>query len=129
MDTNNSTTNTTDKPATAQQQEAAFLLQGELAEGLRSEIGLLPEFANEFAARLIRFLSMRLGAQEIYIPAPSKAERDAAIYRNFDGTNAAALMRRHRVSRSRLYQIYEEQRALHQAASPVSPLKVGQDSA
>lgn len=115
-----------EKPATAKEQEAAFLLQAELAEGLRSEVGLLPEFANEFASRLTRFLRVRLGTQNIYIPAPDKAERDAAIYREFDGTNAPAVMARHNVSRSRLYQVVEEQRALHKAASPVSSLKTGQ---
>jgi Mor family transcriptional regulator len=122
-------TNTTDKPATAKEQEAAMLLQGELAEGLRSEIGLLPEFANEWAARLTRYLRVRLGAQRLYIPAPANGERDTAIYRDFDGTNAAALMRTHGVSRTRLYEIFNEQRALHRAASPVSCLKTGQPGA
>jgi Mor family transcriptional regulator len=120
---------TTEKTATAKEQEAAMLLQGELAEGLRSEIGLRPEFANDWAARLTRFLRTRLGAQELYIPAPDRSERDAAIYRDFDGTNAAAIMRQHRVSRTRLYEIFAEQRALHQAASPLSSLKTGQASA
>jgi Mor family transcriptional regulator len=121
-----STTTTTEAPATAKEQEAAMLLQGELAEGLRIEIGLLPEFANEFAQRLTQFLRVRLGTQRLYIPAPDKYARDAAIYREFDGTNVAAMMRRHRVSRTRLYEIFNEQRALHQAASPVSCLKTGQ---
>ncbi len=119
----------TDKPATVKEQEAVFLLQAELAEGLRSEVGLLPEFANEFAARLTRFLRIRLGTQNIYIPAPGRLERDEAIYREFDGTNAPAVMRRHGVSRSRLYQVVEEQRAARLAASPVSSLKTGQGSA
>lgn len=119
---------TLEKPATAKEQEAAFLLQAELAEGLRTEVGLLPEFANLFASRLTTFLRMRLGAQRIYIPGPDKLARDEAIYREFDGTNAPAVMKRYGVSRSRLYQIIEEQRKLHVAASPVSCLKTGQDS-
>ena len=97
-----------------------MLLQGELAEGLRNEIGLLPEFANDWAARLTRFLRLRLGAQQVYVPAPDKAERDAAIYREFDGTNGAAVMKRHGISRSRLYQIIEEQRDRARSGSPVS---------
>ncbi|WP_372826527.1 Mor transcription activator family protein [Polaromonas sp.] len=118
-----------DKPAAAKEHEAAFLLQAELAAGLQHEFGLKPEFSQVWAARLTGFLRIRLGAQEIYIPAPSKAERDAAIFREFDGTNAAAVMQRHGVSRSRLYQIFEEQRAMQLAVSPVSSLKTGQDSA
>jgi Mor family transcriptional regulator len=77
----------------------------------------------------MRYLRVRLGAQELYIPAPDKGARDEAIYREFDGTNVAALMRRFRISRPRLYQIYNEQRALHQAASLVSPLKTRQPGA
>lgn len=118
-----------EKPVSAKEQEAAFLLQAELAEGLRTETGLLPEFANEIAGRLTRFLRLRLGTQAIYIPAPDRTERDAAIFREFDGKNAAAVMRRHGVSRSRLYQVVDEQRALKHATSPVSSLKTGQSGA
>jgi Mor family transcriptional regulator len=100
---------------------------------LRNEIGLHDEFANVWSARLVAFLRRRLGAQSIYIPAPSKADRDAAIYREFDGKNAAAIMQRHKISRSRLYQVIEEQRLLMRAGlapqSPVSSLKTGQRAA
>jgi Mor family transcriptional regulator len=117
------------KQTTAKDDEAAMLLQSELAAGLRTQIGLLPEYAHQWAGLLAAYLRLRLGGQQIYITAPSKAERDAAIYREFDGTNAGDLMRRHDVSRSRLYQIVEEQRELHRpggAYCPVSSLKTGQ---
>ena len=109
-----------------------MLLQGELADGLRELLGLKEPIAQEWARGLTDYLRARLGAQEIYIPKPDKAARDRAIYREFDGTNAAAVMQRHGIkSRSRLYQIVHEQRELLQGGggSPVSSLKTGQVAA
>lgn len=126
------TTETQERRTTAKNEENALLLQGEIASALRTEIGLRDEFANDWAARVVGYLRRRLGAQEVYIPRPSKAERDAAIFREFDGSNHAAVMRRHGInSRSRLYQIIGEQRELHRATvdSPVFPLKTGQPPA
>lgn len=121
---------------TAKEEDNAMLLQGEIADALCSETGLKPEISNDWARRIVDYLRQRLGAQEIYIPRPSKATRDAAIFREFDGTNAASVMRRHGIrSRSRLYQIVEEQRARQAeqrrqgSDSPVSPLKTGQAGA
>lgn len=124
-------TKTDQERPTAKDENNALLLQSELADGLQQEIGLKSEFAQQFAARLVGYLRRRLGAQEIYIPKPSKAERDAAIFREFNGTNAGDVMARHGIkSRSRLYQIIEEQRELAKVgrdpASPVFPLKTGQ---
>lgn len=104
---------------TAKGEEDAVFLQSEIAEGLRTEVGLLPEFANEWAARIMRRLRLRAPAQRLYIPAPSKTERDAAIYREHDGTNTGALCQRYGISRPRLYQICEEQRELARQRSPV----------
>lgn len=104
-----------------------MLLQAEITDALRNEIGLRDEFARPWAAKLTAYLQRRLGTQNVYIPAPGRAERDAAIFREFDGKNVAAVMKRYDVSRSRLYQIIEEQRALlRQGPSPVSSLKTGQ---
>lgn len=53
---------------------------------------------------------MRLGTKGLYIPAPSKVERNAAIRRAFDGTNGATLMREHGIARSSLYRIVNDGR-------------------
>jgi Mor family transcriptional regulator len=118
----------------AKEENNAMLLQGELAEGLRTCTGLKESIANDWARQLVDYLRERLGAQEIYIPCPSRPKRDAAIVREFDGTNAADLMRRYGISRRRLYQIVESHRALTRAAlesskSAISPLKTAQDRA
>jgi Mor family transcriptional regulator len=124
-------TETTEREQSARvkDEDTAMLLQGEIAEALRTEVGLVPEFANPIAAKLTSYLRRRLGSQSIYIPAPGRAERDLAIYREFDGTNAAAVCARHNIGRSRLYQIVDEQRLLQRPTliSPISSLKTGQD--
>ncbi|MGE0329700.1 MAG: Mor transcription activator family protein [Ramlibacter sp.] len=114
---------------TAKAEEDAMLLQAELSAGLTQQIGMHAHLANQWAAMLTQYLRQRLGSQRIYIPAPSKAERDAAIYREHDGTNTAALCRRYGITRSRLYKIVEDQRALHRAASPLFCSKTGQTRA
>lgn len=110
-----------------------MLLQGELAEGLRNCTGLKESIANDWARQLVDYLRERLGAQEIYIPRPSRAKRDAAIAREFDGTNAGEVTRRYGISRRRLYEIVEVQRDLakkaRQSESAVSSLKTAQNSA
>ena len=96
---------------TAKDENDAMLLQGELADALRTCTGLTGGVVNDWARDLVEYLRQRLGAQRIYIPAPSKAQRDAAIARDYDGTNAAAVMKRYGIrSRQRLHQIVEEQR-------------------
>lgn len=114
---------------TAADEDNALLLQGELADGLRAEIGLRAEFANDWAARLTAYLRRRLGAQSIYIPVPSRVERDAAIFAEFNGSNMADVCLRHDVSRTRVYEICEEQRRQRTGASPLSSLKTGQPDA
>lgn len=114
---------------TARDEDNALLLQGEIADAITSEIGLKAEMAADWAARITGALRRRLGAQQIYIPGPSKAERDAAIYRDYNGTNAGEVCARYAVSRSRMHDIVKEQRELairRGRANPVSSLKTGQ---
>lgn len=111
---------TPEKQLTVKDHEEAILIQSVLAEGLSVVMGLNPRWANEISTGLTNHMRLKMGAQSVWIPAPSKSERDAGIYRDFDGTNAAAVMAQYGVSRTRLYQIYEEQRDLHRAGNPVS---------
>ena len=109
---------------TAKDEENANLLQGEITDAISVEIGLKPEIAADWAARITGYLRRRLGAQEVYIPAPSRTERDAAIFREYNGTNGGEVCARYNISRQRMHQICTEQRQLlRQRASQVSSLK------
>lgn len=119
-------TTTQERTATAHDEDNALLLQGEISDALRTQIGLRDEFATDWAVRIVGYLRQRLGAQQLYIPAPSRAERDAAIYREYNGKNAAEVCERYGVSRSRMHEICAQQRAAMRPASPVSSLKTGQ---
>lgn len=85
--------------------DARAQLHADFTDIVRAEIGMNEQFASDIAAAILRGLCARLGGREVYIPAEDKSARDAAIRREFDGTNAAGVCRRHGVSRSRLYQI------------------------
>jgi len=110
------------EPLSARTADYLWQLEFDLSELVRAELGMPELQAASLANSIMRGLrqrygGMRLGRRGLYIPAPSKAERDAAIARAFDGRNAAALMRQHGISRSRLYQIVEKCRAKNPASS------------
>lgn len=88
-----------------QTEDAAVQLEQDIIGIVREEIGMHEQIATVFAQALVRGLRRRLGGQELYIPSPDRAERDAAIRREFNGTNLEELMRRHCLSRSRIYEI------------------------
>jgi Mor family transcriptional regulator len=116
--------------ATARDEDNALLLQGELADGLQACIGLKEPIAEDWARQLTEYLRRRLGAQSVYIPKPSRADRDAAIFREYNGTNAAEVCERHGVGRTRMHEICNQQRELlrqraAQQGSPLSSLKTG----
>lgn len=95
----------------AQIEDQAIQLQREVADIVREEIGMHEGFANDIAAAIVRGLRKRYGGRtlgargSIYIPAPDKSARNAAIRAEFNGTNADDVCRRHDISRSRLYQL------------------------
>lgn len=89
----------------AQVEDDALLLESEFTAIVREEVGMHEAFASQVARALVRGLRKRMPAQQLYIPAPDKAERDAAIRREFNGRNTEELMRRYDVGRRRLYQI------------------------
>jgi Mor family transcriptional regulator len=101
-------------------------LEHDFTSIVREEIGMHEGMAGMFAAALVRGLRRRLGGQDLYIPAPDRSVRDASIRRDFTGTNVDELMRRHGLSRTRIYEIVG-QRAPRPAPAknPDSPLKTG----
>lgn len=94
----------------AQTDDAVLQLEYDIVEIARQELGMHERQAYEMAQALVRGLrkrygGVRLGHRGLYIPAPSKAERDSQIRREYDGTNRDQVLRKHSISRSRLYQI------------------------
>jgi len=95
----------------AQIEDQAIQLHREFVEIVREEIGMNEPFANDIAAALVRGMRKRYGGQDlgrrgrIYVPAPSKTERNAAIRAEFNGTNVEAVCKKYGISRSRLYAI------------------------
>lgn len=84
----------------------ALYLQREMQDILKTETGLHDEFSAMIAIALVRGWRKRAGSQRIYIPAePKNIERDAQIRREFNGTNAPEILRKHGISKTRLYEI------------------------
>lgn len=85
--------------------DSTVLLQYEMTTIVREEVGFTEHFASQIAEAIVRGMRRRLGPGEIYIAAPSKVERDAAIRAEYNGRNLDEVCRKHGVSRSRLYEI------------------------
>lgn len=119
----------------AQAEDAVFQLEYDLVEIARLELGMHERQAYEIARVLVqglrkRYGGVRLGHRGLYIPAPSKLERDAQIRQEFDGTNSKALQKKFGISRSRLYAIMSPKPSsarigVSSAKSPVSSLESG----
>lgn len=82
----------------AQEADAALELEAMLVESLQLCAGLPTVAANDLAVKLVKVLRLRHGGLDVYIPAPSKAERDAAIRAELRTGNAADVAQRHGVS-------------------------------
>lgn len=96
----------TSKSSPAKEESSAILLQREMQDILKKEIGLVEEFAAMLAAAIVRGWRKRAGGCRIYIPGILDfASRNAEIKRRFNGTNQDELCREFGISRRRLYQI------------------------
>ena len=105
----------------AQAEDAAVQLERDFLAIVREEIGMHEGLAGMFARALVDGLRRRLGGQDLYIPAPDRSQRDAAIRREFCGSNIEELMKRYGLSRSRIYEICGR----HPAKNPALPLETG----
>lgn len=97
----------------AQREDQAIQLHREFVDIVRTATGMHEPMANTMAAAIVaelrqRWGGKRLGHKYIYIPAPDKSERNAAIRSDFNGTNMAAVSQKYGISRSRLYEIVAE---------------------
>ena len=94
----------------SQSQDNVMQLTYDMTEIVREGFGVTEAEAARMAATIVngmrhRYGGVRLGRRGFYIPVPCKDERNAAICREFDGTNAQEVMRRHGIKRSTLYTI------------------------
>lgn len=96
------TTDTTRKPLQSTSQD---LLRAELTDVVREQLGIQGPQAIQTAEALLRGLMSRLGGQDIYIPAPPRSERHAAILADFRGDNAAEVRAKYGISKSTLYRL------------------------
>ena len=115
-----------------QAEDAALQLEHDLVSIVRDEIGMHEAIATVFAQALVRGLRREFGGQAVYIPVPGRAERDAAIRSQFDGTNLAQIMERHDVSRTTVYRVSGRRDprqvciGISSAKNPIPSLPMGQ---
>jgi Mor family transcriptional regulator len=108
----------------AQAEDAAVQLERDFLAIVREDIGMNERLAGVFARVLVDGLRSRMGGQDLYIPAPDRSERDAAIRRDFMGSNMEEVMKRYGLSRTRIYEICGTS-ARAALKSPALPLETG----
>ena len=109
------TTSTATSPAKTA--DASIQLQREILDIVREETGMHEPLAIVLAASIERGLRKRFGGQtmgtrgDIYIPAPDRAERNAAVLADFNGTNHAQVCAKHSISPATFYRIIGQGKA------------------
>lgn len=81
----------------------ASWLRREIAVIVRDKIGMVDCFAVPIADAIVCGLCERMGGREVYIPAPSKIDRDQQIRAMFNGRNLREVMRVFNVSQRTVY--------------------------
>lgn len=131
------TTHTAHHITPTQATDAAVLLEQEMVAIACEELGMHERDATPIAQALVRGMRKRYGGTRlggrghIYIPAPSKDERDESIRSEFDGTNGSEVMQRHGIKRSQLYNIIAKRKpgaaniGVSGPKSPISPHETG----
>ncbi|MCM2311331.1 MAG: hypothetical protein NDI84_08010 [Steroidobacteraceae bacterium] len=84
-----------------------YLLTG----ALQHEMQMAERDAFRIAQGMVRWMAPQVGGDVLYCPKTleqDRAVRDAAIRREFNGRNREEICAKHRISKSRLYQILAE---------------------
>lgn len=107
----------------SQSDDFALQLEYDFVEILREEADKHEQEAIQLAVAMVRGLRKRyggerLGSKGLYIPVPSKQERNAAIRAAYNGTNGAQVMREHGIKRTRLYEIVKQRSGGMQIGMP-----------
>ncbi|WP_341674964.1 Mor transcription activator family protein [Niveibacterium sp. SC-1] len=90
-----------------------------LTSALRDEMGMPEQDAARLGEQLVRHMSTRVGGAEVYCPKRlevDRAQRDAAILRDFTGRNLAEVCRRYGVSKTTVYRVVGERPRQGEAA-------------
>ena len=89
----------------AQREDDAMLLVAQITETLRVKCCIPEAQAGSMAKVVVDEMRLQNPAQRLYLPAPDRSVRDAAIRAKFNGQNAAECCREFKISRTRLYEI------------------------
>lgn len=85
------------------EEDNASWLRREIAGIVRDKFGIVEGFAVPMADAIVCGMCERMGGREVYIPAPSKANRDRQIRAVFNGRNLREVMREFGVSKRTVY--------------------------
>lgn len=123
----------------AQTEDAAIQLEHDFVEIIRQRIGLNETLATIHAQEIVRGLRERHGGRELWIPASDKSERNAAILRDFHGSNIEEVVKRYGIKRAQIYRIVGGARPRGKGdkpgapsigvSSPAAPVRGGQGGA
>lgn len=90
-------------------QDTEVTIKARFVRVIREHTGFNERLATAIASEAWGALVEELRGDRIYV-SPSKAERDAEVLRDFDGTNHDQVCRDHKISRPTLYRILNSRR-------------------
>ena len=86
-------------------EDAGVQLHLAITSALREGCSLEEQAAAALAEPIVQALRRQYACEDLYVPAPDKRSRNAAIRREFNGRNRYEIMKRYNISRTRLYEI------------------------
>ena len=91
-----------------QSADAAIQLERDITEVLRRELARNEQMLGLMARSIVHGMRDRLGGQELRIPAPDKAARNAEIRAKYTGANVRALAKEYDLAERTIYRIVEK---------------------
>ena len=91
-----------------QSADAAIQLERDITEVLRRELARNEQMLGLMARSIVHGMRDRLGGQELRIPAPDKAARNAEIRAKYTGANVRKLAREYGLAVRTIYRIVEK---------------------
>ena len=95
-----------------QSADAAIQLERDIIEVLRRELARNEQMLGLMARSIVHGMRESLGGQELRIPSPDKAARNAEIRAKYTGANVRALAREYDLSVSSVYKIVQKKRGI-----------------
>ena len=91
-----------------QSADAAIQLERDIIEVLRRELARNEQMLGLMARSIVHGMRDRLGGQELRIPAPDKAARNAEIRAKYTGANVRALAKEYGLTERMIYYIVQK---------------------